>query len=85
MPLGMEVGLSLGDFVLDGDPAPFPKRRRSPGAEPPIFGPCLLWKFQQESSLYSNVSAPHILKYHILVSGLHVPREYERMQYREYV
>ena len=22
MPLGTEVGLSLGDFVLDGDPAP---------------------------------------------------------------
>jgi len=22
MPLGMEVGLSPGDFVLDGDPAP---------------------------------------------------------------
>jgi len=22
MPIGMEVGLSLGDFVLDGDPAP---------------------------------------------------------------
>jgi len=22
MPLGMEVGLSLGDFVLDGNPAP---------------------------------------------------------------
>ena len=36
MPLGMEVGLSPGDFVLDGDPAPFPKRRRSPG-EPPQF------------------------------------------------
>jgi len=30
MPLGMEVGLSPGDFVLDGDPAPLPKRRRSP-------------------------------------------------------
>jgi len=30
MPLGMEVGLSPGDFVLDGDPAP------------QIFGPCLL-------------------------------------------
>jgi len=28
--LGMEVGLSPGDFVLDGDPAPPPK-----GAEPP--------------------------------------------------
>jgi len=26
MSLGMEVGLGLGDFVLDGDPAPLPKR-----------------------------------------------------------
>ena len=39
MPLGMEVGISPGDFVLDGDPALSPKN----GAEPPIFGPCLLW------------------------------------------
>jgi len=39
MPLGVEVGLSPGDFVLDGDPAPYPK-----GEEPhPIFGPRLLW------------------------------------------
>ena len=39
MPLGMEVGLSPGDFVLDGNPAlPPPK-----GAETPIFGPRLLW------------------------------------------
>ena len=30
MPLGMEVGLSPGDFVLDGDPAPLTKKRRSP-------------------------------------------------------
>jgi len=30
MPLGMEVGLSPGDFVLDGDPAGLPKK----GAEP---------------------------------------------------
>jgi len=36
MSLGMEVGLGPGDFMLDGDPAP-PK-----GAQPPIFGPCLL-------------------------------------------
>ena len=28
--LAMEVGLSPDDFVLDGDPAPFPKRGRSP-------------------------------------------------------
>jgi len=33
MPLGMDVGLSPGDFVLDGDPVPLPKK----GAEPPKF------------------------------------------------
>ena len=26
MPLGMEVGLSPGDSVFDGDPAPLPKK-----------------------------------------------------------
>ena len=31
MPLGTEVGLSPGDFALDGDPVPFPQK----GAEPP--------------------------------------------------
>ena len=31
MPLGMELGLSPGYFVLDGNPAPVPKN----GAEPP--------------------------------------------------
>ena len=30
MPLGMEIGLSPGDFVLDGDPALYPKKGRSP-------------------------------------------------------
>jgi len=41
MPLGMEVGLSPGDFVLDGDPDTLPKM----GAErpSPIFSPFLLW------------------------------------------
>jgi len=28
--LGMEVGLSPGDFVLDGDPVPLSKKGRSP-------------------------------------------------------
>jgi len=32
MPLGMELGLGPGDFVLDQDLAPPPQ----------IFGPCLL-------------------------------------------
>jgi len=31
MVLGMDVGLSPGDFVLDGHPAPIPQK----GAEPP--------------------------------------------------
>jgi len=35
--LGMDVGLSPGDFVLDGDPVPFPQKGS------PIFGPFLLW------------------------------------------
>jgi len=34
MPLGMEVGLGPGDFVLDGDPAPLPKKG---GSAPPQF------------------------------------------------
>ena len=33
MSLGMELGLGPGDFVLDGHPAPLPRR----GAEPPKF------------------------------------------------
>jgi len=37
MPLTMEVGFSLGDIVLDGDPSS-PKR----GTAPPLIGPCLL-------------------------------------------
>jgi len=38
-PLVMEVGLGPGHIVQDGDPAPPQKK----GAQPPIFGPCLLW------------------------------------------
>ena len=40
MALGMEVGHSRGDFVLDGDPEP-PLQKK--GAEPPIFRPRPLW------------------------------------------
>jgi len=35
MPLGMAVGLGLGDFVFDGDPAPScPKRGGAPSFRP---------------------------------------------------
>jgi len=40
MPLGTEVGLDPSDIVLDGDPAP---PLPNGGAEPPVFGPYLLW------------------------------------------
>jgi len=36
MPLGMEVGLDPGDFVLDGDPVPHPQKR---GRAAPTFWP----------------------------------------------
>jgi len=38
MPLGMEVGPGLGDFVLDADPAPPPQK----GVEPRIFRPVFI-------------------------------------------
>jgi len=38
MPLVVEVGLVPGDFVLDGDPAPLPKK----GVEPPNFWPMFI-------------------------------------------
>jgi len=41
MPLGVELGLSPGDFVLDGDTAlSSPKKGQSPSS--PIFVPFLL-------------------------------------------
>jgi len=40
MPLGMEVGLGPGNFVLDGDPAPPPQKRG--GAPTPNVRPILL-------------------------------------------
>jgi len=56
MPLGMEVGLSPGDFVFDGDPAPEKK------AQPqPIFGSCLLWPngwMDQDATWYEDKSPP---------------------------
>jgi len=37
MPLGTQVNVGLGDVVLDGVAAPLK------GAQPPVFGSCLLW------------------------------------------
>jgi len=40
MKLGKQVVLGPGHNVLDGDPAPAPKK----GHRPPIFGPYSLWQ-----------------------------------------
>jgi len=48
MPVGMEQGLSPGDFVLDGDPAL-------------IFGPFLLWPngcMHQDDTWYGGRPQP---------------------------
>ena len=63
MPLGMEVGLGSGDFVLDWDPAPPPQE----GTNPPIFGPCLLspnvWMDQDETwHVGSPQPRPHCVR-----------------------
>jgi len=61
MPLGKEVGLSPSDIMLDKDPAPLPKRGRSP----PIFGPCLLspngWMDHDATWYGSRPSPGHIV------------------------
>ena len=57
IPLGMEVGLNPGDFVLDGDPAPYPKSDRAH----PTFGPRLLWPngcIDQDSTWYGGRPRP---------------------------
>jgi len=46
MKLGMRVGIGPGHIVLHGDPGPLPK-----GAQPAIFGPCLLWPNGRPSQL----------------------------------
>jgi len=43
MSLGAEVGVGPGHIVLDGDPAPPPKKGGTGHSSLPLFGPCLLW------------------------------------------
>ena len=58
MALGVEVGLGLGHIVLDGDPAPLPKRGRE---HSPPFRPILLWPngwMHQDSTWYRDRPQP---------------------------
>jgi len=56
MPLGMKVGRSPGDVVLDGDLAAPLK-----GAHPSVFGPCLLWPngwMDEDATWYGSKPRP---------------------------
>jgi len=61
MPLGevgVEVGLSPGDFVIDGDKARLPKK----GWSLPIFGPRLLWpkgSMHQDATWYGGIGSDY--------------------------
>jgi len=59
MTLGiMEVGLGLGDFMFDGNPAPPEKKGTAPNQ---FFGPCQLWAngcMDQDATLYRGNIGP---------------------------
>jgi len=55
MPLGTLIDLGPGHIVLDGDPA-LPQ-----GAQPPVFGPCLLWpdgSMERDATWYERRPRP---------------------------
>jgi len=59
MALGTKVGLGPGHILLDGDPAPIPKKGAEP--PPPIFGPFLLWPnglMHQDATWYGGRPQP---------------------------
>jgi len=60
MKLGMEEGFGPLHIVLEGDPAPPPKK----WAQRPIFSPCLLWPNGRPSQLllstFYNTAASHL-------------------------
>jgi len=66
MPLGSDVNLGPGDVVLDGVAASPLK-----GAQPPVFGPCLLWPngwMDEDATWYGN--RPRVLgPGHIVLDG----------------
>jgi len=58
MPLSMEVNLGPCDVVLDGVAAPRPPKK---GAQPPVFGSCLLWPngwMDEDATLYGSRPRP---------------------------
>jgi len=65
MPHGMEVGLGPGDFVLDVDPAPSPKKGAEPRSTLPNFRPLFVvangWMNQVALSMDVGLGPGHIV------------------------
>jgi len=64
MPLGTNVGLRPGGCVLDGDPAPFPKRRRSPQFSAHVYcGQKAVWIKMALGMEVGLGSSPHCVRW----------------------
>jgi len=71
MPLGTEINLGTDDVVLDWIPAPPPLK----GAQPPVFGSCLLWPngwMDEDATWYRTRPRPSP---HCIRRGPSSPRE----------
>ena len=71
MPLGSEVNFGPSDVVLDGVAA-LPLK----GAQPPVFGPCLLWPnswMDEDATWYGSRPWP---RPHCVRRGRSSPREW---------
>jgi len=82
MKLGMQVGLVPGHTVIDRDLVALPK-----GAQPPIFGPCLLWPNGRPSQLLTSTSRVPCTKvlYNLLpVLGFFTPFDRSRRARQAY-
>jgi len=71
MPLGVEVGLSPGDFMLDGDPAPPPQK----GDRAPNFRPMSIVAMSVAASRVQHISDLHskfaLRPHHVWKYGRH--------------
>jgi len=82
---GVEVGLIPDHIVLDGDPAPLPRKGHSSA---PIFGPCLLWLncwMDQDAIWYGGRPPPRplCLRWHLApVENAHSSPHFSAHVYR---
>ena len=65
MPLGMGVGLSPGDFGLDGDP-PTPQREAEAGGRHPNFRPFI----NSEKNFWLSTMCAKMLGFRLTISKL---------------